>query len=51
MFRVWGFPLKALDFKFRWVVLYIGNPFRGLFIRVPYCIGDLKRDLDLDNYP
>ena len=22
-----------------------------LFIRVPYCSGDLKRDPDLENYP
>ena len=26
-------------------------PFRVLFIRVPYYIGDLKRDPNLENYP
>ena len=26
-------------------------PFRVIFIRVPYKIGDLKRDPNLENYP
>ena len=34
-----------------WVVLYFGAPFRVLFIRVPYYIGDLKRDPNLENCP
>ena len=34
-----------------WVVLQSRVPFRLLFIRVPYYIGDLKRDPNLENYP
>ena len=34
-----------------WVVVQIRVPFTILFIRVPYCFGDLKRDLNLENYP
>ena len=34
-----------------WVVLQIRAPFRVLSIRVPYCIEDLKRDPNLENYP
>ena len=34
-----------------WVVLQIRVPLRGPLIRVPYYIGDLKRDLNLENYP
>ena len=29
----------------------IYGPFRVLFIRVPYYIGDLERDPNLENYP
>ena len=29
----------------------VGSPFRIHFVRVPYCIGDLKRDPKLENYP
>ena len=34
-----------------WVVIKIRVPFRVLFIRVPYYIGDQKRDPNLENYP
>ena len=34
-----------------WVVLQLRVPFRVLFIRVPYYIGDPKRDPNFDNYP
>ena len=26
-------------------------PFRVLFMRVPYCVADLKRDPNLETYP
>ena len=34
-----------------WVVFENLVPFRVLYTRVPYYIGDLKRDLNLENYP
>ena len=35
-----------------WVVLQnLGSPFHVLLIRVPYYIGDLERDPNLENYP
>ena len=34
-----------------WVVFQIRVPLGSLFIRVPYYIGDPKRDPDLENYP
>ena len=35
-----------------WAVLYIRVPLRGsFFIRVPYYIGDLKRDPNIESYP
>ena len=36
---------------FIWAVFQIRVPFRVFFIRVPYHIGDLKRDPSLENYP
>ena len=35
----------------KWAVLYSRVFLRVLFIRVPYSIGDPKRDLSLENYP
>ena len=35
-----------------WVVLYIRVPFKVLFTRVPYYLGDPKRDpISLEEYP
>ena len=34
-----------------WVVVEITVPFGVLFIWVPYYVGDLKRDPNLENYP
>ena len=34
-----------------WAVLKNRVPFRVLLIRVPYYIGDLKGDPNLENYP
>ena len=34
-----------------WVVLEIRVPFRVLFISLPYYIGDLNRNPNLENYP
>ena len=31
--------------------LKLGSQFRVLFIRVPYYIGDMKRDPNSENYP
>ena len=36
--------------KFMRILLQIRVPFRVLFIRVPYSLGDLKRDPNLENY-
>ena len=33
-----------------WVVFYIRIPFRVPFIRIPYYIGYLKRDPNLENH-
>ena len=37
--------------RLKWVVLYIRFLFKVPFIRVPYYVGDLKRDPNLGNYP
>ena len=36
---------------FTWVVFQNRVPFTVLFVRVPYYIGDLKGDPNLENYP
>ena len=34
-----------------WVVFYIRVPLRVVFRRVPYHLGDPKKDPNLENYP
>ena len=50
--RVWdGTGAGRKRFVIIWVVLEIRVPLRVLLLRVPYYILDLKRDLNLWNYP
>ena len=41
-----GLPIGSI-----WVVFKMRVPFRVVIIRVPYYIGDLKRDPNLESYP
>ena len=43
-------PFIGCEFT-TWVVLFIRVPFRVLFIRVRYHIGDLGKDPNFENYP